>query len=80
MAMRVQSVRRNEPQSLGLERVGLARIKFAANTVGAEEIRTTDEYGGIRVRFSASLGGAVIHAQADVGFGDAVTPASPESN
>jgi len=55
-------------------------ITFAANTVQAEEIRTTDEYGGVRVRFTASLGGAVIRVQADVGFGDAITPASPESN
>ncbi len=55
-------------------------ITFAANTVQAEEIRTTDEYGGVRVRFTASLGGAVIRLQADVGFGDAITPASPESN
>jgi len=55
-------------------------IIFASKTVEAEEIRTTDEYGGVRVRFTASLGGAVIRVQADVGFGDAITPASPESN
>jgi predicted nucleotidyltransferase component of viral defense system len=55
-------------------------IIFAAKTVKAAEIRTTDEYGGVRVRFTASLGGAVIRVQADVGFGDAITPASPESN
>ena len=55
-------------------------IAFAAKTVRAEEIRTTDEYGGIRVRFTASLGGAIIRVQADVGFGDAITPASPESD
>jgi predicted nucleotidyltransferase component of viral defense system len=55
-------------------------ITFAAKTVQAEEIRTTDEYGGVRVHVTASLGGAVIHVQADVGFGDAITPASPESN
>ena len=55
-------------------------IEFAANTVSADEIRTTDEYGGIRVRLTASLGGAIIRVQADVGFGDAITPASPESD
>jgi predicted nucleotidyltransferase component of viral defense system len=55
-------------------------IIFATKTVEAEEIRTTDEYGGVRVRFTASLGGAAIRVQADVGFGDAITPASPESN
>ena len=55
-------------------------ITFAANTVQAEEIRTTDEYGGVRVRFTASLGGAIIRVQADIGFGDAITPASPESD
>jgi predicted nucleotidyltransferase component of viral defense system len=55
-------------------------IAFAANTVHAEEIRTADEYGGVRVRFTASLGGAIIRVQADVGFGDAITPPAPESN
>lgn len=55
-------------------------ITFSAKTVNAEEIRTTDEYGGVRVRFTASMGGAIIHVQVDVGFGDAITPASPESD
>jgi hypothetical protein len=55
-------------------------ITFAAKTVQAEEIRTTDEYGGVRVHVTASLGGAVIRVQADVGFGDVITPTSPESN
>jgi len=55
-------------------------IAFAANAVRAEQIRTIDEYGGIRMRLTASIGGAVIGVQADVGFGDAITPAPPESD
>ena len=49
--------------------------RFDAATVESEDIRTIDEYGGVRVRLTASLAGAVIRVQIDVGFGDAVTPA-----
>lgn len=45
------------------------------DTVRAEEIRTVDEYGGVRVTFNAKLGSAVVPVQVDVGFGDALTPA-----
>ena len=38
----------------------------------------TQEYGGFRVRFTAELGQARIPLQADIGFGDAVTPAASE--
>ncbi len=48
-------------------------------TVRAEEIRTTDEYGGVRVRLTAALGAAVLRVQVDVGFGDAVTPGPHEA-
>lgn len=47
---------------------------FDPATVGAEEIRTVAEYGGVRVRFIGTLGGAVVRVQTDIGFGDAVTP------
>ncbi len=43
-------------------------------TVGAEAIRTVAEYGGVRVRFIGTLGGAMVRVQTDIGFGDAVTP------
>jgi hypothetical protein len=49
---------------------------FDPATVEAEEIRTVAEYGGVRVRLTGKLGGAVVRMQTDVGFGDAVTPAS----
>ena len=49
-------------------------IDFDAASVRAEEIRGPDEYGGVRVRLVARLGGAQIPVQIDVGFGDAVVP------
>ena len=48
---------------------------FDAATVETEDIRTIDEYGGVRVRLTAALAGAIIRVQVDIGFGDAVTPA-----
>jgi hypothetical protein len=53
---------------------------FDPMTVEAEEIRTTAEYGGVRLRLTGRLGGAVIRVQTDVGFGDAVTPPAGEAS
>jgi hypothetical protein len=53
-------------------------ILFAADSVQAEEIRESQEYGGIRVTFTATLDKAVIPLQVDVGFGDAITPAAED--
>lgn len=53
-------------------------IVFDADSVKAEEIRENQEYGGIRATFTAALDKAVIPLQADVGFGDAITPAAEE--
>jgi predicted nucleotidyltransferase component of viral defense system len=53
--------------------------RFDPTTIEAEEIRTTAEYGGIRLRLTGRLGGAVIRVQTDVGFGDAVTPPAKEA-
>jgi predicted nucleotidyltransferase component of viral defense system len=50
-------------------------IEFDAASVRGEEIRSPDEYGGVRVRLVARLAGAEIPVQIDVGFGDAVEPA-----
>jgi hypothetical protein len=47
---------------------------FEPATVEAEDIRTVAEYGGVRVRLTGKLGGAVVRVQTDIGFGDAVTP------
>lgn len=53
-------------------------LVFDAASVTAEPIRETNEYGGIRVKLIARLGSARIPIQADVGFGDAITPAPEE--
>ena len=47
---------------------------FVADSIRAQEIREQQEYGGIRVTLTATLGGARIPVQIDVGFGDAVVP------
>lgn len=52
-------------------------LVFDAASVNGEEIRSIEEYGGVRVTLQAKLGNAVIRIQVDVGFGDAVTP-NPE--
>ena len=53
-------------------------VTFDAASVQSEVIRTIDEYGGVRVTLTASVGTAVIPVQVDVGFGDAITPAPEE--
>lgn len=53
-------------------------IAFDPATVRANEIRTTANYGGVRVELNATLDGARLALQVDVGFGDAVTPAAQE--
>ena len=50
----------------------------AALTVAA--IREEVEYGGVRVRTMATIAGARVPIQVDIGFGDAVTPAPVEIN
>ncbi len=53
-------------------------ILFDADSVQTEEIRENQEHGGIRATFTATLDKAVIPLQADVGFGDAITPAAED--
>jgi predicted nucleotidyltransferase component of viral defense system len=50
-------------------------ITFDAGTVKAAEIRLHANYGGVRVNLVGALAGARCPVQADIGFGDAVTPA-----
>jgi predicted nucleotidyltransferase component of viral defense system len=52
---------------------------FLPETVHARPIRDQQEYGGIRVLLQATLGTARLHVQADVGFGDVITPAAQEA-
>jgi predicted nucleotidyltransferase component of viral defense system len=54
---------------------GLDGIEFLPDTVGAEEIRENQDYGGVRVRLEAAIHTARVHVQLDVAFGDAVVPA-----
>lgn len=42
--------------------------------VHAALIREDQRYGGVRVTVKATLAGAVVPAQVDIGFGDAITP------
>lgn len=56
---------------LNVEPDGLA---FDADSVRVEDIREDAKYSGIRVRLRATLAGARLDLQIDIGFGDAVTP------
>ncbi len=61
--------------SLEVEDDGLL---FLTDSVKAEAIRKTEEYGGIRVRLEARLAEVHINLQVDIGFGDAIVPAPQE--
>lgn len=50
---------------------------FDPASVQAEEIRTLDEYSGVRVTLVAEVDRAKVHLQVDVGFGDAL-PIPPQ--
>jgi predicted nucleotidyltransferase component of viral defense system len=49
-------------------------VTFDPESVRAEPIRDDTEYGGMRVTLTGQLANARIPIQADIGFGDAVTP------
>ena len=49
-------------------------VAFDVEGLQAEPIREDLEYGGVRVRTQATIAGARIPIQVDVGFGDAITP------
>jgi predicted nucleotidyltransferase component of viral defense system len=53
-------------------------VIFDVAALEAAPIREEVEYGGVRVRTTATIAGARIPIQVDVGFGDAVTPAPVE--
>jgi len=53
-------------------------IAFDPGSVKGAEIRKEAGYGGVRVDLLATLDGARVPLQVDIGFGDAVTP-GPES-
>ena len=49
-------------------------LVFVGGSVAGERIQEDDEYEGVRVKLSATLAGARIPMQIDIGFGDAVYP------
>ncbi|BEV47156.1 nucleotidyl transferase AbiEii/AbiGii toxin family protein [Afipia carboxidovorans] len=53
-------------------------VVFDIGAITAVPIREDVEYGGIRVRTSATIAGARVPIQVDIGFGDAVTPGPVE--
>jgi hypothetical protein len=55
-------------------------IIFDLGGVTGEEIREDAEYDGVRVRVPASLDGAKVQLQIDIGFGDAVDPGPEETS
>lgn len=50
-------------------------IRFDPQSVKGEQIRKDAGYGGVRIDLQATLDGARIVLQVDIGFGDVVTPA-----
>ena len=53
-------------------------VIFDVAALEAAPIREEAEYGGVRVRTTATIDGARIPIQVDIGFGDAITPAPVE--
>ena len=49
-------------------------VMFNANTLRVDRIREEVEYGGLRLRATASIGGARINLTIDIGFGNALEP------
>lgn len=54
-------------------------LVFDSRTLRIEQIRESQEYGGLRVCITARLGTALVPLQIDVGFGDAITPAAMDA-
>lgn len=67
-----QSVLEDFREILGMEhRDG---VRFDADRVRMDRIREDNEYGGLRIRTTAGIGGAHIAVAIDIGFGDATEP------
>ena len=49
-------------------------VTFDAEGMTVDRIRDEQEYGGLRLRTMASVGGARVRVVVDIGFGDAVVP------
>ena len=55
-------------------------VTYDSENVRVEPIRDDTEYGGMRVTLVGALAGARIPIQADIGFGDVVTPDTIETS
>lgn len=55
-------------------------LVFDPDSVTAEQTRPEDEYQGVRVELNATLAGARLRIQIDIGFGDVVTPEAQAIN
>ena len=64
----------NTFRAICTERVADDGVVFDGAALQAVLIREEVEYGGVRVRTTATIDGARVPIQVDVGFGDAVTP------
>lgn len=53
-------------------------VEFDVDALRVDRIREELEYGGLRMRTTASIGGARISLTIDIGFGDAVEPGAEE--
>jgi type I restriction enzyme S subunit len=54
-------------------------LAFDPGTLTAEPIRDSSEYHGLRIRFRATLAGAHIPMQIDIGFGNAIEPPATDA-
>ena len=57
-----------------LGREGPDGVRFDASGVQIDRIREDNDYGGLRIRTTAEIGGARIAVGVDIGFGDATEP------
>lgn len=57
-----------------LSREGPDGVRFDASGVRIDRIREDNDYGGLRIRTTAEIGGARIAVGVDIGFGDATEP------
>lgn len=49
-------------------------VEFASEAIRVERIRETADYGGLRLKTTATIGGARVAVIVDIGFGDSVEP------
>lgn len=53
-------------------------VVFDRESLAVDRIREEMEYGGLRFRLNANIGGATVRVSVDIGFGDATEPGLEE--